>query len=71
MRAVTGTTEQDVYQKKAAFTNAFVVRSEFATLAALNNHDYVATLMERYNLPQITTNHSLTTARYSRSCSLV
>jgi len=55
MRAVTGTTPNEVFQKKAAFTNAFVLRPEFAPLNAMNNQAYVAALMDRYNLTQITT----------------
>jgi uncharacterized repeat protein (TIGR01451 family) len=55
MRSVTGATSIEVFQKKAAFTNAFVLRPEFGTLNSLSNTDYVTTLMNRYNLPEITT----------------
>jgi hypothetical protein len=56
MRAVTGATSAEVYQKKAAFTNAFVLRTEFAnTYNGLSNAQYVATLMNRYSLQQIVT----------------
>jgi Metallo-peptidase family M12B Reprolysin-like/Calx-beta domain len=55
MRAVTGQTPAEVYQKKAAFTNSFVQRGEFATVASMPPDQYVATLMGRYNLSQITT----------------
>jgi hypothetical protein len=55
MRAVTGATPAEVFAKKATFTNDFVLRSEFATLAGLSNTDYVNTLMDRYSLQSITT----------------
>lgn len=56
MRAVTGSTPNEVFQKKAAFTDAFVQRLEFAnTYNALSNASYVSTLMSRYGLSQITT----------------
>jgi PA domain/Calx-beta domain/Domain of unknown function (DUF4214) len=55
MRAVTGQTPAEVFQKKAAFTNAFVQRAEFATLALMPPDQYVSTLMGRYSLTQITT----------------
>jgi len=56
MRAVTGTTPDEVFQKKAAFTNAFVSRQDFANAYnGLDNAQYVTTLMGRYSLTQITT----------------
>jgi hypothetical protein len=56
MRAVTGQTPAEVFQKKAAFANSFVQRTEFAnTYNALSNANYVSTLMDRYSLTQITT----------------
>ena len=57
MRAVTGQTASEVFQKKAAFTNAFVQRPEFLSLypASMTNAQYVAALLGRYNLTQITT----------------
>src|ERR1043165_8283511 len=56
MRAVTGATQAEVFQKKAAFTNSFVLRSEFTTnYGGLTNAGYVAALMNRYSLTQITT----------------
>lgn len=56
MRAVTGATPAEVFQKKAAFTNSFVQRSEFTTLYnALTNTQFVNTLMDPYSLTSITT----------------
>jgi len=56
MRAVTGQTANEVFQKKAAFANRFVLGNEFTNLYnGLNNSQYVATLMNRYGLTQITT----------------
>jgi hypothetical protein len=56
MRTVTGQTPAEVFQKKAAFVNAFVQRMEFANqYNSLTNAQYVATLMGRYSLTQITT----------------
>jgi Calx-beta domain/Carboxypeptidase regulatory-like domain/Beta-propeller repeat/Domain of unknown function (DUF4214) len=56
MRAVTGQTPAEVFQKKAAFSNAFVQRLEFAnSYGALTDGAYVAALMGRYSLTQITT----------------
>ena len=56
MRAVTGQTANEVFQKKAAFTNAFVLRTEFTNAYnGLTNAQYVSTLMGRYSLAQITT----------------
>lgn len=56
MRAVTGTTADEVFQKKAAYANAFVLRSEFTNLYGSSaNSQYVSTLMGRYALTQITT----------------
>ena len=56
MRAVTGSTPQDVFAKKAAYTTAFVSRQEFVSAyGALSNADYVNTLLGRYQLTSITT----------------
>ena len=56
MRAVTGSTPNEVFQKKAAFTNAFVQRQEFANLYnGKTNAEYVTALMDRYSLTQVTT----------------
>jgi Calx-beta domain/Domain of unknown function (DUF4214) len=56
MRAVTGLTPAEVFQKKAAFSNAFVHRTEFiAPYGGLTNAQYVSALMDRYSLVQITT----------------
>jgi hypothetical protein len=56
MRAVTGQTANEVFQKKAAFTNAFVLRTEFTNAYdGLTNAQYVSTLTDRYGLTQITT----------------
>ncbi|HEX7294716.1 MAG TPA: hypothetical protein VF251_03115, partial [Pyrinomonadaceae bacterium] len=56
MRAVTGATPDEVFQKKAAFTNGFVLLPEFVNqYNALSNTQYVNTLMGRYGLMSITT----------------
>ena len=56
MRAVTGQTPAEVFQKKATFSNAFAQRTEFTnTYGALTNAQYVAALMGRYSLTQVTT----------------
>ncbi len=56
MRAVTGATPAEVFQKKATFTNNFVLRTEFVNFYnAQTNTQYVNTLMGRYSLTQITT----------------
>jgi hypothetical protein len=56
MRAVTGQTPNEVFEKKAAFSNAFVQRTEFTnTYNGLTNAQYVSTLMGRYGLTQILT----------------
>jgi subtilisin family serine protease len=56
MRALTGQTPSEVFQKKATFTNAFAQRTEFTnTYGAMTNAQYVSTLMGRYGLAQITT----------------
>jgi photosystem II stability/assembly factor-like uncharacterized protein len=56
MRAVTGSTAQEVFTKKAAYTTAFVARSEFVSAyGALSNTDYVNTLLGRYQLNAIST----------------
>ena len=56
MRSVTGQTPAEVFQKKATFSNAFAQRTEFTnTYGALTDGPYVAALMGRYSLTQITT----------------
>ena len=56
MRAVTGQTPQETFDKKATFTNNFVLRAEFTGLYnAMSNATYVNTLMDRYSLPSVTT----------------
>ena len=56
MRAVTGATEAEVFAKKAAFTNNFVLRPEFSSLYnSQTNTQYVNSLMGRYSLTSITT----------------
>jgi hypothetical protein len=55
MRAVTGQTPAETFQKKVNFTNNFAARPEFNSLNALSNTDYVNTLMDRYGLPSVTT----------------
>jgi hypothetical protein len=55
MRSVTGATSQEVYQKRAAFPSVFIGRAEFKGLYdALSNINFVNTLMDRYQLQQIT-----------------
>src|SRR5262249_35142185 len=56
MRLVTGQTPAETFQKKAAFSNGFAQRTEFTNaFGATTNASYVAALMARYNLTQITT----------------
>jgi hypothetical protein len=56
MRTVTGQTSAEVFQKKGAFTSAFVQRTEFTNaFGAMTNAAYVSALMGRYSLTQITT----------------
>ena len=56
MRAVTGQTSGEVFQKKGAFTSAFVLRPEFTNgFGPMTNAAYVSALMSRYSLTQITT----------------
>ena len=56
MRSVTGQTPAEVFQKKAAFAIAFVQRPEFAIqYAGVSNSNYVAILLARYALTDITT----------------
>lgn len=56
MQNVTGQTPEDVYARKATFSNGFVQRPEFVQLYnGLPNADYVAALMNRYGLTSITT----------------
>ena len=55
MQGVTGQTPAEVYQRKAAFADAFVQRQEFVNrFAALSHADYVAALLNRYQLESIT-----------------
>ena len=56
MRAVTGATPAETFQKKATFTNNFVTLAEFVNLYnGLSNLQYVNTLMDRYSLTSIRT----------------
>jgi hypothetical protein len=56
MRAVTGRTGQEVFTKKANFTNSFTQRQEFTNaFGALSNASFVGTLLGRYGLTQVTT----------------
>jgi hypothetical protein len=56
MRSVSGETEQEVYQKRAAFPRNFTARNEFKTLYdSLTDDRFVNTLLDRYGLQQITT----------------
>lgn len=56
MRAVTGQTAAEVFQKKGIFTNGFVGRAEFTNqYNGLSNAQYVTTLLGRYNLTSVTT----------------
>ncbi len=56
MRGVTGQTPAEVFQKKATFTNGFVLRTEFANIyGTMSKAQYVSALMGRYGLTQITT----------------
>jgi len=55
MRAMTGQTTEELNQKRAAFADAFVRRTEFAALRGLPPQAYVEALLGRYNLQQITT----------------
>jgi Calx-beta domain len=60
LASLVGTTAQEVFARRAAFANNFVLRQEFASIAALSNSNYVTTLMagtngQGYNLTSITT----------------
>ena len=56
MRSVTGTTSDEVFAKKADFANAFTQRPEFTSLySGMTNAQYVAALLGRYGLTQVTT----------------
>ncbi|MGI9105740.1 MAG: Calx-beta domain-containing protein [Pyrinomonadaceae bacterium] len=56
MRGVTGQTPEEVYAKKAAFTNALAARQEFRNAYdGLTNTAYVDALLGRYSLASITT----------------
>ena len=54
VRSVSGATEQEVYQKRAAFPSNFIARTEFKALYdSLNDAGFVNTLLDRYGLQQI------------------
>jgi dipeptidyl aminopeptidase/acylaminoacyl peptidase len=56
MRRVSGATAAEVYAKRAAFAESFTQRREFRTLYGTSDDwSYVSSLMNRYNLQQITT----------------
>jgi len=56
MRSVTGQTPAELFQKRAAFANAWVARPEFsATYDTVPDDMFVFTLLSRYNLSAITT----------------
>jgi len=56
MRAVTGQTPAEVFQKKAAYANAFVQRTEFAnSYGGVPDFMLPSILMGHYNLSSITT----------------
>jgi hypothetical protein len=56
MRSVTGSTAQEVFTKKAVFSNTFTQRPEFTNLyGPLSDANYVAALLGRYGLNSITT----------------
>jgi hypothetical protein len=56
MRFLAGTTQAEVFQKRADYAAAFVTRTEFQqTYNGMSNTTYVNTLMDRYSLQQITT----------------
>jgi hypothetical protein len=56
LASVSGATAAEVFAKRAAFADAFVLRPEFVNqYGALSNTDYVNALMGHYNLSSITT----------------
>ncbi|HJR09125.1 MAG TPA: S8 family serine peptidase [Pyrinomonadaceae bacterium] len=56
MRSVTGATEDEVYQKKGAFSNNWVQRPAFkASFDGMNSTDFVNAFMNSYALQTITT----------------
>ncbi|PWT89269.1 MAG: hypothetical protein C5B55_11685 [Blastocatellia bacterium] len=55
MRSVSGQTAAEVFAKRAAFAENFVRRQDFAFYNMTSNATFVAILMNRYNLGQITT----------------
>ncbi|MCA1568440.1 MAG: S8 family serine peptidase [Acidobacteria bacterium] len=56
MSFVAGATEAEVYARRAQLAVAFTQRPEFqTTYGGLSNAQFVATLMSRYNLQQVTT----------------
>lgn len=56
MNFVTGSTTAEVNQKRDTFSNNFAARAEFIqTYSGMTNDTYVNTLMNRYNLQQVTT----------------
>jgi sugar lactone lactonase YvrE len=57
MRRVTGQTAEEVYGKRRAFSETWVLRQEFATLhGAKTNAQFVDSLLARYGLTAINTN---------------
>jgi hypothetical protein len=55
MLGLSGDTPAEVYSHKAAFANSFTQRPEFVNqFSALSNAEYVAALMNRYQLDSIT-----------------
>jgi len=56
MRSITGITPEEVYQKRAAYAEAFIARQQFNLLyGGLSNQAFVDALLRRYSLQQITT----------------
>src|SRR5262249_46617570 len=56
MRAVTGSTPTEVFQKKAVFASSFTQQGEFiSAYSTVSNSSFVSTLLNRYNLLNITT----------------
>jgi hypothetical protein len=56
MNFVTGSSTQEVNQKRDTFSNNFAARAEFTqTYNGMTNDAYVNTLMNQYNLQQVTT----------------
>ncbi|MFL6209710.1 MAG: LamG-like jellyroll fold domain-containing protein [Pyrinomonadaceae bacterium] len=56
LRSVTGATPPETFAKRAAFASSFTQRPEFASMyGGLSDSAYVAALLGRYSLTQITT----------------